>query len=183
MEDKRRSKRSKVVDEGYWDCSVCTYQNSPEAFKCDMCDVRKGTSTRKPRLNAQLVAQQVAQQFAPPAKKERPLQRREKHNTSASDVPTAHSNKKNRSPRLKNIDRSSGISMEVTVGNVTVVITDYKPKTDRNSSSLSCESTSPSANSRSICDSTNNESSDEKPDSKHTDSDISGDLDTVPGNS
>ena len=41
-----RSKRSKVVDEGYWDCSVCTYQNSPEAFKCDMCDVRKGTSTR-----------------------------------------------------------------------------------------------------------------------------------------
>ena len=69
------------------------------------------------------------------------------------------------------------------MGNVTVVITDYKPKTDRNSSSLSCESTSPSANSRSICDSTNNESSDEKPDSKHTDSDISGDLDTVPGNS
>ncbi|MPC55958.1 YY1-associated factor 2 [Portunus trituberculatus] len=29
-----------------WDCSVCTYRNSPEAFKCLMCDVRKGTSTR-----------------------------------------------------------------------------------------------------------------------------------------
>ena len=38
-----------------------------------------------------------------------------------------------RPPRLKNIDRSSGRSMEVTVGNVTVVITDYKPKKDRSS--------------------------------------------------
>nr|2D9G_A Chain A, YY1-associated factor 2 [Homo sapiens] len=36
-------------DEGYWDCSVCTFRNSAEAFKCMMCDVRKGTSTRKPR--------------------------------------------------------------------------------------------------------------------------------------
>ena len=33
-----------------------------------------------------------------------------------------------RPPRLKNIDRSSGFSMEVTVNNVTVTITDYKPK-------------------------------------------------------
>lgn len=36
---------TRAIDEGYWDCSVCTYKNSPEAFKCDMCDVRKGTST------------------------------------------------------------------------------------------------------------------------------------------
>lgn len=42
-----RSKRQpKVLDEGFWDCSVCTYKNSPEAYKCEMCDVRKGTSTR-----------------------------------------------------------------------------------------------------------------------------------------
>lgn len=45
-----------------WECSVCTYRNSAEAFKCLMCDVRKGTSTRKPRINPQLVAQQVARQ-------------------------------------------------------------------------------------------------------------------------
>lgn len=32
-----------------------------------------------------------------------------------------------RQPRLKNIDRSTGTSMAVTVGDVTVVITDYKP--------------------------------------------------------
>lgn len=39
----RRGKRpSKVVEENYWDCSVCTYRNNAEAFKCSMCDVRKG---------------------------------------------------------------------------------------------------------------------------------------------
>jgi len=32
------------------------------------------------------------------------------------------------SRRLKNIDRRSGVSMEVTVGGVTVVVTDYKLK-------------------------------------------------------
>uniref|UniRef100_A0A8C8C8J6 RanBP2-type domain-containing protein n=1 Tax=Oncorhynchus tshawytscha TaxID=74940 RepID=A0A8C8C8J6_ONCTS len=68
---KRQAKPS--ADDGYWDCSVCTFKNSAEAFKCSICDVRKGTSTRKPRINSQLVAQQVAQQYAtpPPPKKER----------------------------------------------------------------------------------------------------------------
>lgn len=41
---KRQAKPSS--DDGYWDCSVCTFKNSAEAFKCMMCDVRKGTSTR-----------------------------------------------------------------------------------------------------------------------------------------
>ncbi|XP_016392244.1 RING1 and YY1-binding protein A [Sinocyclocheilus rhinocerous] len=68
---KRQAKPS--ADNGFWDCSVCTFKNSAEAFKCSICDVRKGTSTRKPRINSQLVAQQVAQQYTapPPAKKER----------------------------------------------------------------------------------------------------------------
>lgn len=52
-------RQAKVLEENYWDCSVCTYRNTAEAFKCLMCDVRKGTSTRKPRINPQLVAQQV----------------------------------------------------------------------------------------------------------------------------
>uniref|UniRef100_A0AAY4DF91 RanBP2-type domain-containing protein n=1 Tax=Denticeps clupeoides TaxID=299321 RepID=A0AAY4DF91_9TELE len=68
---KRQAKPA--ADEGFWDCSVCTFRNSAEAFKCSICDVRKGTSTRKPRINSQLVAQQVAQQYAtpPPPKKEK----------------------------------------------------------------------------------------------------------------
>lgn len=52
-------RQAKVLEEHLWDCSVCTYRNTAEAFKCLMCDVRKGTSTRKPRINPQLVAQQV----------------------------------------------------------------------------------------------------------------------------
>ncbi|XP_034296457.1 RING1 and YY1-binding protein isoform X2 [Pantherophis guttatus] len=78
MGDKKSPTRPKrqakpVADEGFWDCSVCTFRNSAEAFKCSICDVRKGTSTRKPRINSQLVAQQVAQQYAtpPPPKKEK----------------------------------------------------------------------------------------------------------------
>uniref|UniRef100_A0A3B5M6J3 YY1 associated factor 2 n=1 Tax=Xiphophorus couchianus TaxID=32473 RepID=A0A3B5M6J3_9TELE len=51
MGDKRSPTRPKrqpkpSSDEGFWDCSVCTYKNTAEAFKCMMCDVRKGTSTR-----------------------------------------------------------------------------------------------------------------------------------------
>ena len=45
---------------------MCTFRNNAEAFKCSMCDVRKGTSTRKPRLNPDLVAQQQAQALTPP---------------------------------------------------------------------------------------------------------------------
>merc|ERR1719361_1983132 len=55
-----------LADEGTWDCSVCTFKNNAEAFKCSMCDVRKGTSTRKPRINPDLVAQQQAQALTPP---------------------------------------------------------------------------------------------------------------------
>uniref|UniRef100_A0A3Q0SBY3 YY1 associated factor 2 n=1 Tax=Amphilophus citrinellus TaxID=61819 RepID=A0A3Q0SBY3_AMPCI len=52
MGDKRSPTRPKrqpkpSSDEGFWDCSVCTYKNTAEAFKCMMCDVRKGTSTRE----------------------------------------------------------------------------------------------------------------------------------------
>ena len=32
--------------DGAWDCPICTFRNNAEAFKCSMCDVRKGTSTR-----------------------------------------------------------------------------------------------------------------------------------------
>ncbi|XP_056462191.1 RING1 and YY1-binding protein B [Gadus chalcogrammus] len=80
---KRQAKPS--ADDGYWDCSVCTFKNTAEAFKCSICDVRKGTSTRKPRINSQLVAQQVAQQYPmpPPAKKER----RERSDRSDKDRP------------------------------------------------------------------------------------------------
>lgn len=114
----RRTKRqAKVVEDNFWDCSVCTYRNTAEAFKCLMCDVRKGTSTRKPRINPQLVAQQVASQFLPATSN----QKREKKDKRSLK-------KRRHPPRLKNVDRSSAQTREVTVNSVTVVITEYKPK-------------------------------------------------------
>ncbi|XP_076447748.1 YY1-associated factor 2-like [Babylonia areolata] len=129
MEEKRGSGRgskrqAKVADDGFWDCSVCTFKNSPEAYKCEMCDVRKGTSTRKPRINPQL-AQQVEQQFAPPpTKKERSTSERKKEKQHRE-----RREQQNGPPRLKNIDRSKGKQFKVTCNNVTVVITDYPLET------------------------------------------------------
>ncbi|XP_052604674.1 YY1-associated factor 2 isoform X3 [Peromyscus californicus insignis] len=157
MGDKKSPTRPKrqpkpASDEGYWDCSVCTFRNSAEAFKCMMCDVRKGTSTRstfcealvnasrtkgplslycayrKPRPVSQLVAQQVTQQFVPPTqskKEKKDKVEKEKSEKEATSKKNCH--KKTR-PRLKNVDRSSAQHLEVTVGDLTVIITDFKEK-------------------------------------------------------
>ncbi|XP_058059227.1 YY1-associated factor 2 [Anopheles bellator] len=144
----RRAKRqSKVVEENFWDCSVCTYRNTAEAFKCLMCDVRKGTSTRKPRLNSALVAQQAATQVFPSVSG----QTTGSVVKSPANMKTSR-NKNKRSkhpPRLKNIDRTSGQTREVTVNSVTVVITEYKPKPPTVSRNESSESFSESNDSRS----------------------------------
>ncbi|XP_012865811.1 PREDICTED: RING1 and YY1-binding protein [Dipodomys ordii] len=176
----RRPKRQAkpTADEGFWDCSVCTFRNSAEAFKCSICDVRKGTSTRKPRINSQLVAQQVAQQYAtpPPPKKEKKekvekqdREKPEKDKEISPSVTKKNTNKKTKPksdilkdppseansiqsanattktsetnhtsrPRLKNVDRSTAQQLAVTVGNVTVIITDFKEKTRSSSTSSS----------------------------------------------
>ncbi|KAF7666478.1 hypothetical protein LDENG_00107330 [Lucifuga dentata] len=139
MGDKRSPTRPKrqfkpSSDDGYWDCSVCTFKNSAEAFKCMMCDVRKGTSTRKPRPVSQLVAQQVNQQFAPPTQPKK--EKREKSEKDKEATLKKNSHKKIR-PRLKNIDRSSAQHLEVTVGDLTVIITDFKEKAKPTSTSTS----------------------------------------------
>lgn len=134
-------RQAKVLEENYWDCSVCTFRNTAEAFKCLMCDVRKGTSTRKPRINPQLVAQQVAQQqYVPllkPGKKEGSGGGGGGSTTSGVKEKERKLDKprrKNRHPpRLKNIDRSTAQTNEVTVNNVTVTITEYKPKVKKGS--------------------------------------------------
>ena len=64
---RKRSSQKGGADEDTWDCSVCTFKNNAEAFKCSMCGTSKGTSTRKPRLNPDIVAfQQAAQALTPP---------------------------------------------------------------------------------------------------------------------
>ncbi|XP_056434766.1 YY1-associated factor 2-like [Gadus chalcogrammus] len=135
MGDKRSPTRPKrqpkpSSDEGYWDCSVCTYKNTAEAFKCMMCDVRKGTSTRKPRPVSQLVSQQqVTQQFASPTQpKKEKKERVEREKGEREPAPLKKNGHKKMRPRLKNIDRSSAQHLEVTVGDLTVIITDFKEK-------------------------------------------------------
>ncbi|XP_077194689.1 YY1-associated factor 2 isoform X2 [Paroedura picta] len=92
---KRQPKPSS--DEGYWDCSVCTFRNSAEAFKCMMCDVRKGTSTRKPRPVSQLVAQQVTQQFVPPTQSKKEKKDKVEKEKSEKETPSKkNSHKKTR---------------------------------------------------------------------------------------
>ncbi|XP_029819340.1 YY1-associated factor 2 [Manacus vitellinus] len=113
---------------GIGDCSVCTFRNSAEAFKCLMCDVRKGTSTRKPRPVSQLVAQQVPQQFVPPTQSKKEKKDKVEKEKSEKETSKKNSHKKTR-PRLKNVDRSSAQHLEVTVGDLTVIITDFKEKT------------------------------------------------------
>uniref|UniRef100_A0A0A9VUT4 YY1-associated factor 2 n=1 Tax=Lygus hesperus TaxID=30085 RepID=A0A0A9VUT4_LYGHE len=147
----RTKRQAKVLEDNYWDCSVCTYRNTAEAFKCLMCDVRKGTSTRKPRINTQLVAQQAVPQYtAAPFKSKKEGSKDDKHKRGSG----GKSSKKTwRPPRLKNVDRSSAQTDEITVNNVTVVITEYKAKkrtASDASSSASSEGSQTDTDTRSI---------------------------------
>ncbi|XP_020790871.2 YY1-associated factor 2-like [Boleophthalmus pectinirostris] len=118
---KRQPKASTDDGFGHWDCSVCTFRNSAEAFKCLMCDVRKGTSTRKPRP-------QVNQHFAPPTHHRKDKKGRFDKDRSEKEPSLKRKHFRKTRPRLKNIDRSSAQHLEVTVGKLTVIITDFKEK-------------------------------------------------------
>lgn len=65
---KGKKRQSKQIEDTLWECSACTYRNNPEAFKCSMCSIRKGTSTRKTKLNPDMVEVQVQKHaFTPPS--------------------------------------------------------------------------------------------------------------------
>lgn len=172
-------------EENTWDCSVCTYRNSSDAYKCTMCDVRKNFSSRKPRINPKLLVQQVAkqqQQIQQEALRASALQKSSSSKSvekcsSNKDRSKANSNsltnsaekrktvdlepmsptsstsssksvkrekKESASPhkvengldakstsfafRLKDVDRNNGVTKSITVGNVTVKITEFQLK-------------------------------------------------------
>ncbi|XP_037950959.1 YY1-associated factor 2 isoform X2 [Teleopsis dalmanni] len=83
------------------------------------------TSTRKPRLNSTLAAQQAA--TLPGASGA--MQNGNKSSSSSRNG-TGHEKNKHKkyTARLKNVDRSTAQTREVTVNSVTVFITEYKPK-------------------------------------------------------
>ena len=152
MEKKKagKGKRSAQSEEDFlWECSICTYKNNPEAFKCMMCGVSKGTSTRKSRINPDHLAVQVQQALLPPQpQKQRghvgessstPSASAEEAGPSSSSSSSSQKKKNNypkqrkpRTPKIKsqleNIDPASATVYDITVDEVTVQITEYKQK-------------------------------------------------------
>eukprot|EP00091_Calanus_sinicus_P014697 TRINITY_DN32334_c0_g1_i1.p1 TRINITY_DN32334_c0_g1~~TRINITY_DN32334_c0_g1_i1.p1 ORF type:complete len:123 (-),score=24.16 TRINITY_DN32334_c0_g1_i1:94-462(-) len=53
------------IEDFLWECTICTYKNNPEAFKCIMCGVSKGTSTRKSRINPDILQYKFSRHFFP----------------------------------------------------------------------------------------------------------------------
>ncbi|KRX39398.1 YY1-associated factor 2 [Trichinella britovi] len=93
----KRNKRANVktdeedvdlMDPGSWSCSVCTFRNRADLFHCLMCDTRKGTSTRKPKLNSAVVelqqtVQKIVQQQQQLQHQNTPTDSKEKHRDKA----------------------------------------------------------------------------------------------------
>nr|BBC18312.1 Ring finger protein [Polyandrocarpa misakiensis] len=129
-----RKRVAKAIQDDFWDCSVCTFRNSPEAFKCLVCDVRKGTSTRKPRLNQQIVAQQEATRLVTMAQMPTtspPLAKKSKDELEKSPEPSEFRKRKRMKKarcHIRGIDRSSCDTYKITVNDNTVVITEFKTK-------------------------------------------------------
>ena len=131
------------VEDFLWECTICTYKNNPEAFKCIMCGVSKGTSTRKSRINPDHLAVQVQQALLPPPPVAKTRENRSLGDPSSSQDeplqgPSSHKKKATPKPRkgrvtkaksqLENIDPSSATTMDITVDDVTIPITEYKLK-------------------------------------------------------
>ncbi|XP_077373462.1 YY1-associated factor 2-like isoform X2 [Festucalex cinctus] len=108
--------------------------NCTDGNVCIMGD--KKSPTRKPRTVSQLLVQQVNQQFAPPPTLLR-KEKKEKSEKSDKELTLRKKSLKKMRPRLKNVDRSSAQHLEVTVGDLTVIITDFKEKAKPTSTSAS----------------------------------------------
>jgi len=138
-----------------WACTACTYRNEPEAFKCLICDTRKGTSTRKPRLNPVVVQQQTLAQTL--AHHQTVIERKHRSGDGVScDSPelslpsnssTSQKEKREKSSNGQSsqesrarglpllipfadalVVRSTARKRPITVNGKTFVITEYKPR-------------------------------------------------------
>uniref|UniRef100_A0A8C7YCI9 YY1 associated factor 2 n=1 Tax=Oryzias sinensis TaxID=183150 RepID=A0A8C7YCI9_9TELE len=109
---------------------------------------------KKPRPVSQLVAQQVNQQFAPPTHPKKEKKDKSEKDKSDKDPTMKKKSYKKTRPRLKNVDRSSAQHLEVTVGDLTVIITDFKEKAKPTSTSASAISADQQSQSGSSSDNT-----------------------------
>ncbi|XP_078273189.1 YY1-associated factor 2 isoform X9 [Rhinoraja longicauda] len=135
---------------------------------------RSTPSSMKPRPVSQLVAQQVTQQFASPMQpKKEKKDKGEKEKTEKEVVSIKKSHKKIR-PRLKNVDRSSAQHLEVTVGDLTVIITDFKEKVRSAPAATATSSTTGEQHSLSSSSSDNTEKGLSRSSSPRADGSVNG---------
>ena len=106
---------------------------------------KKVRSVIESQRNGRQVAQQQYVPLLKPGKKEGGSGSSTASTGSGSKDRNKPRRKSRHPPRLKNIDRSTAQSNEVTVNNVTVVITEYKPKVKKASSDQSGLSSSASS--------------------------------------
>ncbi|VDL21757.1 unnamed protein product [Hymenolepis diminuta] len=131
-------------EEESWDCTVCTFKNSAEAFRCEMCQTRKGTSTRKPKLNPQIVEEQtlIARAIIKERQEESGEPHRRRYQRHSGNGASSSSSVRNSSlhrptqivslifsrfPRNA-VDRTCPQQFEVFANGFSVVITEYLPK-------------------------------------------------------
>lgn len=129
-EDKSESSEFKAL-KPFWNCTVCTFENKSESFKCKMCHVRRGSSSRQSSINPLLATQQyraTSHQKKHHLSKQKDSQiKNKKLNTKVSRGGGKRS-RASQAAKISNIDRKSGRSLAITVNNVTVTFTEYKLK-------------------------------------------------------
>lgn len=122
-------------DVGWWDCSLCTYKNSAEKFKCEICDLRRGTSTRKPRCSTDTIVAQVVKQQeqirqqtkAKPTPKSKPA----RENPTATPEPTTSSphnnNHSSAASTITNVSTASTTSSKSSTSSTPTTPSNSKP--------------------------------------------------------
>uniref|UniRef100_A0A3Q0KGL5 Putative serine-rich protein n=1 Tax=Schistosoma mansoni TaxID=6183 RepID=A0A3Q0KGL5_SCHMA len=131
----RLHRRLRSDEDDKWDCSVCTYINPKESYKCEICHTRKGTSTRKPRLNTQVVEQQ--QLIAQTILKEKDDEQKKKRESKCKQSVSSNF-------RFKHFDRSSPLLFEIFANGYSVIITEFQPKSIKSNVRRFSESPAPS---------------------------------------
>lgn len=130
-EDKSESSEFKTL-KPYWNCTVCTFENKSESFKCKMCHVRRGSSSRQSSINPLLATQQYRPTSHQNQKKHHLSKQKDPLNKNKKQsIKIGRGGKRSRAShaaKISNIDRKSGRSLAITVNNVTVTFTEYKLK-------------------------------------------------------
>lgn len=142
-EDKSESSDFKTL-KPYWNCSFCTFENKTESFKCKMCHMRRGSSSRQACINPVLATQQYRASGLQNPKKHHLMKPKDPtHKMKIKNLKVGCVGKRGRrthAAKISNIDRKSGRSLAITVNNVTVNFTEYNLKAKQNTAATKSSS-------------------------------------------